>query len=370
MVDENHEIGSVPSSHLNPIQDRTPEYGDSARVQFGRPIPAQQQLLLYSADEWEEFVLEWVHSQRPLYLDVRRFSGANDMGIDIAGLTNEDGLIGVWDNFQCKHYSGPLAPATAGSEIAKIVWHSFNQHFTPPRKYYFIAPKGCGTSLTKLLSNAESLREYVIENWASCSKNITSTKVIPLEDDFKNFVESFDFTIFSARTALELIDDHRKTPYHVVRFGGGLPDRPSVPPPPDDIAIQESRYIKQLFSAYSDHLKLDVADLSGLESRRDLIDHFHHQREFFYHAEALRNFARDTVPSGTFEDLQSEVHAGVVDVETKTHDDALVRLNAVTQAASIIQLTANALISVVKVQDRKGICHQLANEDRLHWKRE
>jgi len=38
---------------------------------------------LYSADEWEDFIQEWVHSI-PLgtYLDVKRFTGAGDRGID------------------------------------------------------------------------------------------------------------------------------------------------------------------------------------------------------------------------------------------------------------------------------------------------
>jgi hypothetical protein len=100
-----------------------------------------------------------------------------------------------------------------------------------------------------------------------------------------------------------------------------------------------------------------------------LARHYHRQRETFYHAEALRNFARDTVPPGTFEELQGEVHAGVVDVSDASHADALLRLNAVTQAAAQLPLTANGLISVTKVQDKKGICHQLANEDKLKWKK-
>ena len=33
----------------------------SAQVIHGRLIPPQQQILLYSPDEWEEFVNEWVH---------------------------------------------------------------------------------------------------------------------------------------------------------------------------------------------------------------------------------------------------------------------------------------------------------------------
>jgi hypothetical protein len=102
---------------------------------------------------------------------------------------------------------------------------------------------------------------------------------------------------------------------------------------------------------------------------QNLIKHYHRQREYFYHAESLRNFARDTVPSGTFEDLQDEVHSGVVEVESAPHPDGLVRMNAVTQAAAQLPLSANGLINVTKVQDKRGICHQLANEDRLTWKK-
>jgi hypothetical protein len=75
------------------------------------------------------------------------------------------------------------------------------------------------------------------------------------------------------------------------------------------------------------------------------------------------------VPPGTFKDLQSEVHAGVVDVEAAPHQDGYARMNAVTQAAAQLQLTSNALISVVKIHDRKGMCHQLANDDRLRWRK-
>ena len=73
------------------------------------------------------------------------------------------------------------------------------------------------------------------------------------------------------------------------------------------------------------------------------------------------------MPQGTFEDLQDEVIAGVIEVERAAHDDGLSRVNAVTQTAAQLPLTANGLISVTKIQDKKGICHQLANENRLQW---
>lgn len=344
--------------------------GDASRVQTGRLILPQQQILTYSSGEWEIFIQEWVQSQKLQYQSVQRFSGPNDMGIDIAGFCDNKCLLGVWDNFQCKHYDKPLSPSDATVEAGKILWHVFQKEFGPPRKYYFIAPKGCGTKLTRLLNNAAAFKKHVIENWATqCAKAITNKTAIVLEGEFKSFVEAFDFSIFSAKALLGVVEEHRKTPYYTIRFGGGLPVRPPVSSPPSTPAKNESRYIDQLYGAYSDHAKKPLRNLSELGVRPDLAEHFCRHREFFYHAEALRNFARDTVPPGTFEDLQSEVYAGVKDVEAAEHADGYARLNAVTQTASQLRLTSNALISAIKVQDCKGICHQLANEDRLQWRK-
>ena len=152
----------------------------SAKVLHGRLIPPQQQILLYSAGDWEEFILEWVHYQKTKYKKVVRLSGANDMGIDVAGFTDDGGFSGVWDNFQCKHYDDPLTPGVAIPEIGKALWHSFEGRFVLPRKYYFMAPKDCGMSLKKLLLNPSEMRAKVIEKWDSwCSKSITTTGAIP-----------------------------------------------------------------------------------------------------------------------------------------------------------------------------------------------
>ena len=66
----------------------------SAKVLHGRLIPPQQQILLYSADDWEEFILEWVHYQKTKYQKVVRLCGANDMGIDVAGFTDAVVFLG------------------------------------------------------------------------------------------------------------------------------------------------------------------------------------------------------------------------------------------------------------------------------------
>ncbi|SHN72390.1 ABC-three component system protein [Desulfovibrio litoralis] len=339
-------------------------------VSFGQNIPPQQLILLYSPDEWENFILEWAHYQKQIYSQVVRQTGSGDMGIDVAGYTDEHGVFGVWDNFQCKHYANPLSVTDACKEIAKILWYSFNEEYSPPRAYYFMAPKGCGTALSKALSSPQKLKKELKDRWPTCAKAITTTQSIALEGEFANYVDNFDFSIFGQRTSLEIIDEHRNTPFHATRFGGGLPKRPSIPSPPNTHAQTESRYIEQLFEAYSDHKSCSLSTINCLSPWPNLANHLQRQREYFYYAESLRNFARDSVPVGTFEELQGEVHAGVVDVaESSQHKDSLDRVNAVTSAAISMQLTSNPLIQVTKAQDRKGICHQLANEDRLIWKK-
>ena len=343
------------------------------QVIHGPSIPPQQRILLYSAAEWEGFTEEWAHfTFKDRYVQVQRFTGANDRGIDIAGFADTQKLQGVWDNYQCKRYLGhAIYPTEAWPEIGKILWYSFNKGYRAPRRYYFVSPHGVGTTLAGHLANAPELKKAVIENWHKhIRKAITETQEVPLEGEFLAYVEAFDFSIFDSKTALQLIEDHRKCAYHALRFGGGLPIRPAAETPPAVIAPLESRYVAQLLEAYADHEKEPVPDVKALKAWPRLEKHFGRQREAFYHAESLRVFARDSVPTGTFESLQDDIHSGVIDVYEADCADGFERVKQVTQAARQLQLTSNALLSCAKPKDRDGICHQLANEDVFQWTRQ
>ena len=91
------------------------------------------------------------------------------------------------------------------------------------------------------------------------------------------------------------------------------------------------------------------------------------QRESFFRAESLKNFARDSVPENTFSDLQQEIFEAVVETVHADHESGLERLRQVQDRALSAQLTASALITVTHPADRKGICHQLANDDQVTW---
>lgn len=334
----------------------------------GPAISPQQRLLIYSEDDWEEFVQEWAHyCLKKTYKQVQRFTGAGDMGIDVAGFADDKRLAGEWDNYQCKHYDKALAPSDVWPEFGKIIWHSYKKQYVPPRRYYFVAPWGTGPKLTHLLANETKLREELIANWDKSVKDkITATQEVPLDDALRAYVDAFDFSIFSAKTSLELIEDHRSTPVHAQRFGGGLAKRPAADKPPATVAPAESPYVTQLLTAYGEHTGTTIADPSALSPQK-LKDHFRRQREAFYEAESLRVFARDTVPPGTFESLQEDIYTGVIDIHDTDHADGYQKVCAVTKAAKEVQITANALIACTNPKDRDGICHQLVNEERLRW---
>lgn len=334
----------------------------------GPPISAIARIRLYSAEEWEAFTNEWAH-----YFfkgkTVVRFTGAGDKGVDIAVFDPGQVFTGIWDGYQCKHYDNPLRPSDIYVELGKMLWFSFNGDYSVPRSHTFIAPCGIGTKLNNLLMNPDKLRQELTANWDKhCRTEITSAQEIPLQGAFLAYANAFDFSTFKGKQPLALIDEHKASPYHYARFGGGLPARPVTSSPPTAVAAHETKYVEQLYLAYGDHLKKPVASGADL-SKPALREHFSRQREAFYQAEALRVFVRDKVEPGTFERLQDEIYAGVVDTNDDDYPDGYKRVVAVTKAAQEMSITANPIAPIAQTQDRHGICHQLANDDKLKWTR-
>jgi hypothetical protein len=358
----------IAEEDLKQIKTRAPAECSSEHVSIGIPVPKPTRVATFSPDEWESFVQEWATSLDKVYFRVARFGGSGDLGVDVIGFVSSGTFEGGWENYQCKHYDHPLRPGDVWIEIGKIIYYSYKGEYPPPRKHYFVASRDVGTSLGKLLGDPEKLKQHRRANWAEhCEPKITSTERIPLSGDLLAYFDQFDFSKFSTKSVVEVIAGHSKTPFHSVRFGGGLPARPAVATPPSEHLPEESRYIRQLFEAYSDHLHSTINEVSDLAGAPILTRDFLRQRERFYHAESLRNFARDTVPEGTFERLQDEVFHGVIDICDSEHQDGFERMRATVAEAARLSTTSNPLASVIRVPDRQGICHQLSNEDKLTW---
>lgn len=339
----------------------------SSHVQNGVNIPAIKRIEIFSPAEWEEFTEEWSYSLKPRYVDIKRLSGSGDQGRDVIGFCDEKKFNGVYDQYQCKYYNDKLKPSDVWIEIGKLIYHTYQDGIEPPRKFYFVSPKGVGLKLSKILLT-DQIKTNLKEKWdESCGNKIEVGTSICLEGDLLLFFDNFDFSIFGWITAAQLVEGHVSTPFHVTRFGGGLPPVLNVVTAPEQIQDTESRYVTQLLEAYSDNKKEQLTSVEHLESHSDIKDHFTRSRESFYSAESLRNFARDNVPPGTFESLQNDVYYGVIDTCEMDYKDGLERVRKTTSKATDLPLANNPLESATSPKNKQGICHQLSNEDRLIW---
>jgi hypothetical protein len=292
--------------------------------------------------------------------------GVSDRGVDIAAFKTTSGFEGAWDCFQGKHYAAALTLSDVVPEILKVLLNVNNGYYLLPDGYSFLAPRGCGMSLNRLLSKPTKLREEFLKNIASGCPAIEGLDEGAV-GAVRSLADTTDFSVFRSVELLDALETHRQTPYYVPRFGGPLLPRPEVEDPPNTLGAHESRYVAQLIEVYSErHPGEDFID-AELLTHKDVGSHFRRQRISFYSAEALRLYARDSVPEGTFEALQHDVHAGVIDIAESDCSSGFERLGKVLTASGQLDLSSHTLVSVSNINDRKGICHQLANEDRLTW---
>lgn len=339
---------------------------------LGKPIEPINRLQVISDTDFEDLVREWSCGYlKDTYVKVKRCGGAGDMGRDvIAYVNNEKGKNLVWDNYQCKHYNSPLSPSAVWIELGKLCYYTFEKQYPVPRKYYFVTPKGISTKLSNLIDNPDKLKEGLIKEWVNkCQNNITSGKKIELIDDFLTYVENFDFSIINDIDPQELIEQHSKTKYYYYRFGGIHRTRPEAIEPPDKIFPDELLYVKKLLEAYSDHHKSVIQDISHLSAHSNYINHFNRQRKCFYSAESLMKFERDTLPPGVdaFEDLKQEVYDGIIDIVESDHSNGFVRVKEVCKSARNLNMPSYPLYTSIKGNDLNGLCHHLANEDKISW---
>lgn len=334
---------------------------------LGPRITPLEHMQLMSAATWENVTCDWVYSLGR-HARIEKYAGSGDQGLDVVAFesANQDD---PWDSYQCKHYDHPIEPGEIWVELGKLVFYTFIGEYSVPRRYHLVAPQGVGTALSKLLHKPNLVRSDLLAQWEKkCRKKITTTRDIALDEALKKHIDGFDFGIVTAVSPHTIISDLRNTPGFTTYFGGGLPERLPVPTPPSDPAPNETNYVRALLDAYEERLGITLTTPKDVQ-HPDLGDHFTRSRREFYSAESLREFSRDNVQPGTFESLLEEVHCGVVDVEQAQHRDAYERVLAVVKQAKVLQFTANALMVRTYTTDKGGMCHQLANEQKLRWRR-
>ena len=137
-----------------------------AQVQSGPPIEPLTRIVTYDPSQWETFIDEWVsiskrNITRSCATPAPMIEASTSRVSRIRAICKASGTI-----TSASTTAMPSAPGTAWPEIGKMLWHSFRGEFAPPHAYYFVAPRGTGTTLTQYLTNAPALKAALIEAWS------------------------------------------------------------------------------------------------------------------------------------------------------------------------------------------------------------
>lgn len=333
-----------------------------------RNIPPLDKVFMMDEDSFEDFTVEWLYGCRSSkYNKIVRIGGAGDKGRDAIGY-NQDGSC---DYYQCKHYDSPLSPSVYDVEFGKLCYYTWNNEIKTPKKYYIVASHNIGSKLLKLIQDPKELKKELIETWdAHCKKNITDTQDIILSEELKKYINEFDFSIVEYIPIEEIINEHIKTVYGKIRFGGqkiSQPDKLNVPKNPTE---QELPYISALLSAYSDADNKEYKSVKDIFENEKYQNHLNRQRESFYCAETLKRFVRDTCTSEEeYVYLENDIYEGIIDIHEMVYKNGYERLQSdLTQASknvsrSILEKNLNWL----GPKEKKGICHELANDKKIKW---
>lgn len=322
----------------------------------------------FSADDWEAFVLEALGESEPKYARIERRGGAGDKGCDVIACTADTPQAGPFDLYQCKAYGKALGLSDVWTELGKLCVFTHRGDFPVPRRYRFAAPHGVTTPLGNLLDKSVELRTKLIENWATqCESKVSQGQTFPLAGDLKTYVEQFDFSIVHYRPVNELLDLHKKTSHWHVRFKRDYPNRPKADTPPPEPQPHEMRYVRQLLDAYGQHVNTSIADITALAANLILSQHFHGCRTDFFMADSLNRFYRDQFPEGAFEHVKEQVEQGVRNTVLAPHQSGYHRVCATLSQATGLPLAQTECVYCVLPGDKSGLCHHLANDDKLTW---
>lgn len=338
----------------------------------GQITPALDRMKSLSEDEFEDLVLEWADGYLSNKYDkIRQYGGSGDKGRDIVGFY-ENGEI---DIYQCKHYSAILSPSNFWVELGKLCHYTYTKQYKTPKSYYIVTTKGVGPKLLDYLENPSKFNDLLIDEWKSkCESEIKSTKTI-LTKEFKEYIKSFDFSILKDKSPLELINEHKTTTYYPQRFGGGLIKyRNLIPKPTKKILKKELIYTTLLFEAYSTKTGIDIKNQTVLEKTdSDLAEHFEGERSSFYCTESLDRFSRDNFAdliTSPFEEMKED---SLIVLKTKlrlsSYVEPLERLEDAKLELLSQQFASNPLHKEMRNLDKVGMCHYLANEKSIKWKK-
>jgi len=325
-------------------------------------------ILALTDEELESFTQDWISSKKKSFYEITSFSGPSDMGRDVVAFISSQKHEGAWYNYQCKQYKNNLPTNTALLEIGKILYFAFLGNFTPPERYYFVAPRGINRNLETLIYKPNEFKERLISDWdIICSTSIIEGKVIKIDAQLKEFIRKYDFSKIGRLTMRQIFQDEDITPILFKRFSydpGPAPEGIV----PNEISNTELNYISELVDAYSEREKVDFKGATDLYKKDTYKEHLKLQRIRFYDADSFKRFYRDNTDRNEISGIEKEVFHGVIDKCNESYLDRLERINTVMAHAATLQPTG-ILAKHTPTTVKQGLCHHFVNDRKMTWKK-
>lgn len=143
--------------------------------------------------------------------------------------------------------------------------------------------------------------------------------------------------------------------------------------PPKQPDPSESVYLNELLAAYGDAESKPDFSLQDLKSYERYKINYDRQRVCYFAAESVRRSAQD-IPllseENHFEVLKEETFDGIIDVHERDYKNGFDRLSTVLIHATTLPITKSLIGKMpnwIGSNEKKGICHMLANEGLIKW---
>lgn len=354
----------------------------------GMSLTAEDILSHVSPELWESMIRWKLDKEEPPYRDVEGHGGPGDYGVDVSAFWDDSRFGGVWEAYQGKHYDAPLRFTTVFDEIVKLVdGHQQEVFSNLPKKYVFVSPKGSGSTLQNLMNNPDGLKrefearmkkviaelgdkEAKPQSKKIAGKSYTKQQLEKIGEHAEK-IKVFENVSFESKDLTYILGGTAGDRYYISKRRDSIPARdPNKEIPEEDkekIKSYERLYVQKLVDVFNE-LDSSCTDAKSVEDNLDYGEEFRNQRKYFFAAEYLRLHVRDSVPEEIYERFKDDVCEGVKYRMNQAHENGRERLLAVQQQAIDLNLDAHSLItSIADYRERKGVCHQLADEDKLTW---
>jgi hypothetical protein len=73
------------------------------------------------------------------------------------------------------------------------------------------------------------------------------------------------------------------------------------------------------------------------------------------------------LPSGYFSDLKEECHEAISATVNQQHTDGYARYLKTCEISALAQYSSHPLHPFIKIQDKKGLCHHIVNDQVFRW---